>query len=147
MVKKDYKRLKGCQSFRQRFVLATLSGTSIIIEDIRVDETLPGLLKHEVSFLRLLEKICDGCFEAGTKLKYKPGIVMGLEIRLKGITNDSKDPSVDTFRSTTLHILKRFGVPSERLDLKIVSWSSSTWCWGSCFVCAYCSESNCSFLD
>lgn len=40
---------------------------------------------------------------------------------LSGITNDSKDPSVDTFRSTTLHILKRFGVPSERLDLKIES--------------------------
>ncbi|KAI9115444.1 hypothetical protein K1719_013763 [Acacia pycnantha] len=56
MVKKDYKRLKGY-------------------------ETFPGLLKHEVSFLRLLEKICDGCYveinEAATKLKYKPGIVMG----------------------------------------------------------------------
>lgn len=62
MVKKDYKRLKGCQSFRQRLVLATLSGTSIIIEDIRADETFPGLQKHEVSFLRLLEKICDGCY-------------------------------------------------------------------------------------
>ncbi|CAL5404389.1 unnamed protein product [Camellia sinensis] len=36
-----------------------------------------------------------------------------------GITNDSKDPSVDTFRSTTLPILKHFGVPSEGLDLKI----------------------------
>ncbi|KAL7215141.1 hypothetical protein ACSBR1_027328 [Camellia fascicularis] len=35
------------------------------------------------------------------------------------ITNDSKDPSVDTFRSTTLPILKHFGVPSEGLDLKI----------------------------
>lgn len=40
---------------------------------------------------------------------------------LSGITNDSKDPSVDTFRSTTLPILKRFGVPSEGLDLKIES--------------------------
>ncbi|KAI3714897.1 hypothetical protein L6452_21858 [Arctium lappa] len=88
----------------------------------------------------------------GTKLKYKPGIVMGgkhpehdcglsrsiayfleplivlglfgkksLSIRLKGITNDSKDPSVDTFRSTTLPLLKRFGVPSEGLELKTES--------------------------
>lgn len=38
-----------------------------------------------------------------------------------GITNDSEDPSVDTFRSTTLHILKRFGVNSEGLELKIES--------------------------
>lgn len=40
---------------------------------------------------------------------------------LSGITNDSKDPSVDTFRSTTLPLLKRFGVPSEGLELKIES--------------------------
>ncbi|KAJ1390387.1 RNA 3-terminal phosphate cyclase, insert domain [Sesbania bispinosa] len=38
-----------------------------------------------------------------------------------GITNDSKDPSVDTFKSTAFPILKRFGVPSEGLDLKIES--------------------------
>lgn len=38
-----------------------------------------------------------------------------------GITNDSKDPSVDTFRSTTLPMLKRFGVPSEGLKLEIKS--------------------------
>ena len=40
---------------------------------------------------------------------------------LSGITNDPKDPSVDTFRSTTLPLLKRFGVPSEGLELKILS--------------------------
>ncbi|KAL3629313.1 hypothetical protein CASFOL_026535 [Castilleja foliolosa] len=44
-----------------------------------------------------------------------------LSIRLQGVTNDSKDPSVDTFRSTTLPMLKQFGVPSEGLDLKIES--------------------------
>ncbi|CAH8271831.1 unnamed protein product [Arabidopsis lyrata] len=42
-----------------------------------------------------------------------------LSIRLKGITNDPRDPSVDTFRSTTLNIIKRFGVPAEDLELKI----------------------------
>lgn len=36
-----------------------------------------------------------------------------------GITNDSRNPSVDTFQSTTLHMLKRFGVPDEGLMLKI----------------------------
>jgi len=40
---------------------------------------------------------------------------------LSGITNDSKDPSVDTFKSTALPILKRFGVPSEGLELKVES--------------------------
>ncbi len=43
-----------------------------------------------------------------------------LSMLFPGITNDSKDPSVDTFLSTTLPLLKRFGVPSEGLDLKIV---------------------------
>ncbi|MCE3049770.1 hypothetical protein HAX54_045763 [Datura stramonium] len=58
---------------------------------------------------------------------WKPLIMLGLfgkkplTIRLKGITNDSKDPSIDTFRSTTLPILKQFGVPAEGLELKIES--------------------------
>ncbi|GKE21669.1 probable RNA 3'-terminal phosphate cyclase-like protein, partial [Tanacetum coccineum] len=36
----------------------------------------------------------------------------------RGITNDHKDPSVDTFRPTTL-FLKSIGVPAECLQLKI----------------------------
>ena len=36
-----------------------------------------------------------------------------------GITNDRKDPSIDTFRMVTLHMLKHFGVPLKGLDLKI----------------------------
>ncbi|KAL0916509.1 hypothetical protein M5K25_014028 [Dendrobium thyrsiflorum] len=57
----------------------------------------------------------------------EPLIVLGLfgkrdlSIRLKGITNDCKDPSVDTFRTTTLHILKHFGVSLDGLELKIES--------------------------
>lgn len=126
MGKSSYKRLSGGQNLRQRLVLATLSSTPVLIEDIHTDDMWPGLRFHEVSFLRLLEKICDDCaveindtgtyykhqtvlyilcislycsshwpkiyvcgsdcsvlrFEyccvwAGTKLKFKPGIVMG----------------------------------------------------------------------
>nr|GLL42302.1 probable RNA 3'-terminal phosphate cyclase-like protein [Ipomoea trifida] len=156
MGKISYMKLRGSQNLRLRLLLSTLSSTPILIEDIRADATWPGLRPQEVSFLRLLEKVCDDCVveinETGTKLKYRPGIVMGgkhlihdcgvnraigyfitplivlglfgkkpLSIRLKGITNDPKDPSVDTFRSTTLPILKMFGVPSEGLDLKIES--------------------------
>ena len=61
MGKTAYKRLKGSQSFRQRLLLATLSSTPIIIEDIRTDETWPGLHNHEVSLLRLFETVCDDC--------------------------------------------------------------------------------------
>ncbi|CAA7405855.1 unnamed protein product [Spirodela intermedia] len=156
MGKVNYKRLKGGQQFRQRLVLATLSSTPILIEDIRSDDISPGLRPHEVSLLRLVERISDDCTveinDTGTKLKYKPGVVIGgkhlvhdcglsrsigyfleplillglfgkkpLSIRLKGITNDPKDPSVDTFRTTTMHLLKHFGVPLEGLDLKIES--------------------------
>lgn len=44
-----------------------------------------------------------------------------IDFSFTGITNDSKDPSVDTYRSTTLPLLKRFGVSAEGLDLKIES--------------------------
>ncbi|XP_021279316.1 probable RNA 3'-terminal phosphate cyclase-like protein [Herrania umbratica] len=156
MGKITYKRLKGSQNMRQRLLLATLKSTPILIEDIHADDTLPGLRPHEISLIRLFEKVTDDCLieinETGTKLKYKPGIIVGgsnlvhdcgvsraigyfleplillglfarkpLFIILKGITNDSKDPSVDTFRSTTLPMLKRFGVPSEGLKLEIKS--------------------------
>ncbi|KAM7258645.1 hypothetical protein ACFE04_014386 [Oxalis oulophora] len=129
--KVNYKRLKGCQNLRQRLILATLSSTPILVEHIRADETF-----------------------SGTKFKYKPGIILGgkhihdcgtsrsigyfleplliiglfakkpLVVRLTGITNDYKDPSVDTFRSTTLPLLKHFGVPSEGLGLKVESRGS-----------------------
>ncbi|KAL5180980.1 putative RNA 3'-terminal phosphate cyclase-like protein [Glycine soja] len=127
-------RLKGSRSFRQRLLLSTLSSTPILIEDIRADETWPGLRNHEISLLRLFETVCDDCHveinETGTKLKYKPGTIMGGRqhsahdcgvSRSIGITNDSKDPSIDTFKSTTLPILKRFGVPFEDLELKVES--------------------------
>ncbi|PKA51524.1 putative RNA 3'-terminal phosphate cyclase-like protein [Apostasia shenzhenica] len=156
MAKMSCMKLKGSQHLRQRLLLSTLSSKPILVEDIRAEETSPGLRSYEVSLLRLLEKISDGCTveinETGTKLRYKPGVLIGgkhlvhdcglsraigyfleplivlglfgkrpLSIRLKGITNDSKDPSVDTFRTTTLHILKHFGVPIDGLELKIES--------------------------
>lgn len=42
-------------------------------------------------------------------------------MKFSGITNDLKDPSVETFQSAALPILKQFGVPSEGLMLKIES--------------------------
>ncbi|KMZ63506.1 putative RNA 3' terminal phosphate cyclase [Zostera marina] len=154
MGKAAHMRLQGGKHFRQRILLSTLSSVPIVITDIRSDDTTPGLLLHEISLLRLVEKISDNCIieinETGTKLRYKPGVIMGgkhlmhdcglsqgigyfleplivlalfgkkpLSIKLKGITNDSRNPSVDTFQSTTFQMLKRFGVPDEGLMLKI----------------------------
>ena len=39
---------------------------------------------------------------------------------LPGITNDSKDLGIDTLRTVTLPLLKKFGVPTEDLELKIL---------------------------
>ena len=61
MGKSSYKRLSGSVNLRQRLVLATLSATLVIIENIHSEDTWPGLRSHEVNFLRLLEKICDDC--------------------------------------------------------------------------------------
>lgn len=151
----DVIKLRGAQHFRQRLLLATLAGTPLRIDDIRASDSRPGLRDHEASFLRLLEKLSNGCAveinETGTKLRYKPGVLVGgrdlvhdcgtgrpigyflesllvlglfgkkpLTATLKGITNGGKDPSMDTFRTTTLPILKHFGVPTESLELKIV---------------------------
>ena len=41
-----------------------------------------------------------------------------LHIVLKGITNDSTDPSVDLLRTVTLPLLKRFGL-EDGLELKV----------------------------
>ncbi|PNH12636.1 putative RNA 3'-terminal phosphate cyclase-like protein [Tetrabaena socialis] len=74
-------RFKGCQHFRQRLVCSTLSGRPIRIDDIRAaDPESPGLRDFEASFLRLLEKLTNGCAveinETGTSLRYRPGVVV-----------------------------------------------------------------------
>ena len=54
-------KFQGCQSFRHRLVCATLSGRPIRIDDIRALDESPGLKDFEASFLRLLEKVTNGC--------------------------------------------------------------------------------------
>lgn len=55
-------KFKGCQHFRQRLICSTLSGRAIRIDDIRAaDPESPGLRDFEASFLRLLEKLTNGC--------------------------------------------------------------------------------------
>ena len=75
-------KYKGCQLYRQRIVASALSGNSLKIEGIREeDEITPGLQDFEASFLRLIEKMVDGCRieinETGTTLRIKPGLLTG----------------------------------------------------------------------
>jgi len=74
-------RYKGSAQFRQRIVFATLSGRAVRIDDIRAGEDQVGLKDYEASFLRLLEKVVNGCEivinETGTAMRYRPGIIVG----------------------------------------------------------------------
>ncbi|KFM57814.1 RNA 3'-terminal phosphate cyclase-like protein, partial [Stegodyphus mimosarum] len=89
--------------------------------------------------------------ETGTTVKYTPGILLGgklqhncciqrsisyylepllclapfckkpLHITLRGITNDSMDPTVDAIKLSSLPVLKRFIIKDDDLEIKIIS--------------------------
>lgn len=73
----------GAAQFRQRLVLSLLTGKTVKIEGIRSDDAADsiGLRDFEACFLRLIEKVCNGCEvvinETGTALRFKPGIIVG----------------------------------------------------------------------
>eukprot|EP00928_Gymnodinium_smaydae_P014022 TRINITY_DN15084_c0_g1_i1.p1 TRINITY_DN15084_c0_g1~~TRINITY_DN15084_c0_g1_i1.p1 ORF type:complete len:378 (-),score=59.39 TRINITY_DN15084_c0_g1_i1:71-1204(-) len=77
-------RFQGSNFMRQRLCLATLSGRSIVISDIRPKDEEPGLRDYEASFVRMLDKICDASDinidETGTTLRYRPGQIIGGEL-------------------------------------------------------------------
>ncbi|KAF2141871.1 uncharacterized protein K452DRAFT_287842 [Aplosporella prunicola CBS 121167] len=74
-------RFTGHRSLVHRLVIATLTGRPIRISQIRSNHTNPGLLPHEVSFIRLLDSITNGSViefsYTGTTLVYKPGLITG----------------------------------------------------------------------
>jgi len=74
-------RYTGSNFFRQRLCLATVSGRAVVITNIRPNDEEPGLRDYEASFLRLLDKLCDGADisidETGTTLRYMPGQIIG----------------------------------------------------------------------
>ena len=51
---------EGCNYMRLRLVLATLSGKSLKIKNIRSKDTSPGLTVYESSLIRLFDKITNG---------------------------------------------------------------------------------------
>ncbi|XP_064606305.1 RNA 3'-terminal phosphate cyclase-like protein [Liolophura sinensis] len=72
---------EGCNFFRQRLILATLSGKTVKIKKIRAKDDNPGLRDFEASFIRLLDKVTNGSkivvSETGTCLLYQPGLLIG----------------------------------------------------------------------
>lgn len=75
-------KFTGSKYLIQRLVLATLTGRSVRISQIRSSlHSSPGLAPHEVSFLRLLEAITNGSqiefSYTGTTVLYKPGLITG----------------------------------------------------------------------
>jgi len=148
----NIQQYEGCNFFRQRLALSTLSGIPVRISSIRADHDEPGLQEFEANFLRLLDTLTNGTRievnETGTSVLYVPGLLIGgtvehdcnlersigyfleplatlapfckkpLRMTLRGVTNDSNDLSVDTFKYVTLALLKKFGL-DEGLDLKI----------------------------
>lgn len=74
-------KYEGCNYLRQRLILATLSGRSVEITNIRHKEDNPGLQEYEASFIRLMDAITNGSRievnETGTRLFYQPGLLAG----------------------------------------------------------------------
>ena len=67
----------GVANFKQYLILSFFSQRQVIFKDIRSQETNPGLLKHELSLLQLVQKITNGCAvnlnKTGTRLIFTPG--------------------------------------------------------------------------
>ncbi|CAG8520387.1 5725_t:CDS:2 [Racocetra persica] len=74
-------KFSGHNYFRQRLILATLSGKTVKIDKIRSNDSDPGLKDFEASFLRLLDKVTNGSIleinYSGTSVLFKPGVITG----------------------------------------------------------------------
>lgn len=72
---------EGCNYFRQRLVLSTLTSKPVRITKIREGTDQPGIKEFEAGFIRLLDKLTNGSRievnETGTCLYYKPGLLLG----------------------------------------------------------------------
>lgn len=75
-------KFTGSKHLAQRLVLATLTGRTVRISQIRASShSAPGLAPHEVSLLRLLDAVTNGSHiefsYTGTTVAYKPGLITG----------------------------------------------------------------------
>ncbi|EDW82699.1 uncharacterized protein Dwil_GK10124 [Drosophila willistoni] len=73
---------RGSNFLKQRLVLSLLSGKPVKITHIRSEnEGAPGLHEHEISLIRLLDKVTNGTKielnPAGTSIMFTPGLLHG----------------------------------------------------------------------
>lgn len=73
---------KGSNHLKQKLILATISGKSVKITDIRKDDN--GLQEFEINVIRLIDKLTNGTriklSPSGTELEFTPGILNGGKI-------------------------------------------------------------------
>eukprot|EP00392_Amoebophrya_sp_AT5.2_P004687 g4695.t1 len=131
----------GANHFRQRLVLSTLSGRSVLIKQIRAEERKPGLRDYESNFLRLLDKITDGAKmeinTTGTQLRYEPGQLTGCKDRVvahecpgsRGLTYWLEPLAMLLPFARNLTKVKLVGVTNDGLDLSVDSFRSVTLPW------------------
>ena len=114
-------RYSGAANFRQRLLLATLSGRAVRIDGIRSDEDEVGLKDYEACFLRLLEKVVNGCEvainETGTAMRYKPGIIVGGD----GLTHDCGTSRAIGYFAEPLLVMAPFSKHALSITLKGVT--------------------------
>ncbi|KAJ6222982.1 hypothetical protein RDWZM_001527 [Blomia tropicalis] len=77
---------EGSNCFRQRIILATLTGKKIVINRFRDKVgTEYGIQDYEISLLKLIEKVTNGSNilidQKGTRITYRPGIIYGGEVK------------------------------------------------------------------
>ena len=77
----SFQKFQGSALFRWRLLLSTLTHKSICIDNIRSNADKAGLKDYELSFLKILDKLTNGSLieinETGTKIRYKPGTLVG----------------------------------------------------------------------
>ena len=109
-------KLKGALGFRQRLICSTLSGKAISISEIRSDDEEPGMKDYEVSFVRLISQVTNGCevaiSETGTQINYRPGQIQGANIEF-----ECKGRSIGYFLEGLIYLLP-FAKEKSRIVLK-----------------------------
>lgn len=73
---------KGSNHLKQKLILATISGKSVKITDIRKHGD--GIQEFEINVIRLIDKITNGTqiklSRCGTEVEFTPGILHGGKI-------------------------------------------------------------------
>ena len=115
-------RFTGHSNFRYRLLLSVLSQRSVHISEIRSNSENPGIRDHEVSFLRLLERVTNGTVVeinyTGTEVYMRPGLVTG-----GSITHQCPDSRAVGWFMEPMLLLGLFGKQELRLTLKGITSS------------------------